>query len=74
MTEKALLKKIGSRIKQIRLEQGISQQELAARLDYEKSNMSRLESGTVNPTIATLFKVSKALNIPLLNLLDIDTK
>jgi len=74
MTEKAFLKKIGPRIKQIRLEKGISQQELAAKLDYEKSNMSRLESGVLNPTIATLYRVAKALGIPLIELLDLEDK
>lgn len=72
MTEKVLLKKIGNRIKQIRTDKGLSQQELAAEMDYEKSNMSRLESGTINPTIATLYTVSKALNISLSELLDIE--
>lgn len=71
MTEKVLLKKIGNRIKEIRTEKGLSQQELAAELDYEKSNMSRLESGTTNPKIATLYRVAKALNIPLSELLEI---
>jgi putative transcriptional regulator len=74
MTEKALLNKIGLRIKQLRMDKGMSQQELAAELDYEKSNMSRLESGTINPTIATLYRVAKALNITLSELLDIEGK
>jgi transcriptional regulator with XRE-family HTH domain len=69
MTEKALLQKIGSRIKEIRILKGLSQQELAALLDYEKSNMSRLESGNVNPTILTLYKVAEALNVSLKELI-----
>jgi transcriptional regulator with XRE-family HTH domain len=72
MTEKVLLKKIGSRIKQIRTDKGISQQQLAADLDYEKSNMSRLESGTLNPHIATLYKVARALGITLSELLNVE--
>lgn len=72
MAEKALLKKIGLRIKVLRTERGISQQELAAALDYEKSNMSRLESGRINPRIATLYKVAVVLNVSLAELLSID--
>ena len=71
MKEETLLKKIGQRIKEIREVKGLSQQELAAKLDYEKSNMSRLESGRVNPRITTLQNVANALNITLSELLTI---
>ncbi len=74
MTEKILLQKIGNRIKQVRLAKGISQQELAATLNYEKSNMSRLEAGNTNPTLLTLYRVSQALGIPLSELISVDEK
>ncbi|OJW82299.1 MAG: hypothetical protein BGO69_17060 [Bacteroidetes bacterium 46-16] len=69
MTEAAFLKKLAGRIKELRESKGMSQQELAAKLDYEKSNMSRLESGLINPRIATLQKVAKALDVTLPELL-----
>lgn len=72
MSEDELLKKIGQRIKEIRIEKGMPQIELAVELNYEKSNMSRLESGRTNPRIATLYKVAKALEMPLHELLRID--
>ena len=72
MTEEELLRKIGQRIKELRIEKGMSQIELAVELNYEKSNMSRLESGKVNPKIATLYKVSKALGISLIELVSIE--
>ena len=72
MKEEIFLKKIGQRIKEMREAKGLSQQELAAKLDYEKSNMSRLESGRVNPRITTLQNVADALKITLPELLDID--
>lgn len=71
MSEKAFLLKIGKRIKELRIASGISQQELAGEIDYEKSNMSRLESGRVNPKIATLYKVAKALKISVTELVDV---
>lgn len=71
MEESELLKKIGERIKQVRTEKGISQQELAAALDYEKSNMSRLESGRINPRIGTLHKVATVLQVSLSELVDV---
>ncbi len=71
MREKVLLKKIGVRIKEIRQQKGLTQQELAAELDYEKSNMSRLESGNIDPRASTLNKVAKALGVTLSELMDI---
>ena len=73
MTEEELLQKIGQRIKDIRIKKGMSQIELAVELDYEKSNMSRLESGRVNPTISTLNKVSQALGVSLKELVAVCT-
>jgi transcriptional regulator with XRE-family HTH domain len=55
--------KVGKRIQEIRNEKNISQQDLAARCNFEKSNMSRLEAGRVNATLSTLEKVSIALGI-----------
>ena len=58
-----LQKKVGKRIQQIRIEKKLSQQDLAAKCNFEKSNMSRLESGGANATLSTLNIVSNALNV-----------
>lgn len=55
--------KVGKRIQQIRIEKKLSQQDLAAKCNFEKSNMSRLESGGANATLLTLSIVSKALDV-----------
>lgn len=70
MENKELLQKIGKKIKALRQEKGISQQELAAMINYEKSNMSRLEAGNTNPTILTLDKIAKALGVEISVLLE----
>lgn len=70
MTEKVLLKKLAARIKQLRLAKGLTQQEFAVLIDYEKSNMSRMESGNVNFRVTTLYKVAKALGITVQELLE----
>jgi transcriptional regulator with XRE-family HTH domain len=59
---------VGRRIQKIRESKGISQQELAAKCNFEKSNMSRLEAGRVNPTLATLEKVVLALEVDIIEL------
>ncbi len=72
MPDDLFLKKIADRIKHIRIGKGLSQQEFAAKLDYEKSNMSRLESGKVDPRISTLQAVAKVLEISLPELVDVN--
>jgi len=72
MDEKALLRGISIRIREVRQAKGITQQELAAKIDYEKSNMSRLESGKTDLRISTLNKVAKALDMSLSELLDFE--
>ena len=44
-----------------RKEQNMTQAELAKRVGTQKSNISRLESGTYNPSLDFLTKVSEAL-------------
>ena len=70
MEHKEQLTKLGARIKSVRIERGLSQQELAALIEYEKSHMSRLESGGTNPTYLTLMKIAGALKIPMSELLE----
>lgn len=60
--------KVGKRIQQIRIEKDISQQDLAARCNFEKSNMSRLEAGRANATLSTLEIVSNALEVEVVEL------
>jgi transcriptional regulator with XRE-family HTH domain len=60
--------KVGKRIQEIRIEKNLSQQDLAAKCNFEKSNMSRLESGRANATLSTLDIVSKALEVDVIEL------
>lgn len=59
---------VGKQIQKLRELKGISQQELAAKCNFEKSNMSRLEAGRVNPTLSTLEKVANALGVSMVEL------
>ncbi|NPV90159.1 MAG: helix-turn-helix transcriptional regulator [Firmicutes bacterium] len=45
----------------LRLEQGLSQKDLAERVKTKQSAISRLESGDYNPSIEFLSKVARAL-------------
>ena len=70
MSDYTLQIKVGKQIQILRELKGISQQDLAAKCNFEKSNMSRLESGRVNHTLSTLEKVAKALEVSLAELFD----
>ena len=80
MTEIQLLKKIGQRIKEIRQNKGMTQDSLGIAMsmekkslkEYDKSNVSRLESGRTNPQIYTLYRVSKALDVSLAELMKVE--
>ena len=67
-----LQQKIGNRIRELREFKGISQQNLAAICNFEKSNLSRIEAGRTNPTIFTLYKISQALEITISELVDVE--
>jgi len=71
MKESEIMMKMAGRIKKLREEHGLSQQEFAAKIDYEKSNASRMESGKVNFRLLTLAKVAKVFNMTLSELMDI---
>jgi len=66
--EESIQIQVGKRIQKIRNEKKISQQDLAAKCNFEKSNMSRLEAGRANATLSTLEIVSKALEINMIEL------
>ncbi|WP_406845317.1 helix-turn-helix domain-containing protein [Flavobacterium soyae] len=61
--KQTIQQKVGKRIQEIRIQKNITQQELAAKCNFEKSNMSRLEKGNANATLSTLEKVCDALQI-----------
>nr|WP_315144075.1 helix-turn-helix transcriptional regulator [uncultured Flavobacterium sp.] len=65
MSDNSLQINVGKQIQKLRELKGISQQDLAAKCNFEKSNMSRLEAGRVNPTLSTLEKIANALQVTL---------
>jgi len=50
-----------SQIIEARTSQNITQEELALRVGTQKSNISRLESGTYNPSLDFLVKIAQCL-------------
>lgn len=72
MKKDEILFKIGLKIKNLREERNMQQQDLAAACNFEKSNMSRIEAGRTNLTIGTLLKICEVLEIKLRDIVDVE--
>ena len=72
MEKNEILKRIGLKIRELREEKNISQQDLGAACNFEKSSMSRIEAGRTNLTIGTLLKIGKALDVKLKDVVDVE--
>jgi len=72
--KKQLQLAIGKRVKMLREERGIPQQDLAAKCNIEKSNLSRLEAGGTNPTLYTLKKIADNLGVSLSDIVNLEDK
>lgn len=67
-----LTKKLGNRIREIRLANNLKQCELADELNMERSNLTRIESGYQRPSDANLEKIAKIFNIEVKDLFDFE--
>ena len=57
-------RRLGRRLRQARKLQGLTQRAMSERLGMAPPNYSRLEAGTHVPSVATLLRISEALNMP----------
>jgi len=69
MDEAEILNKLGSKIRSIRMGKNMTQNQLAINCDFEKSSMSKIESGKVNLSYITLHRISVGLDIHIRELL-----
>jgi transcriptional regulator with XRE-family HTH domain len=65
-------KVVGLNIRRLRLERGLSQEEVAHRVGIDTSYFGQIERGRRNPTIGVLGRVAEALDVQLVRLLDRD--
>ena len=64
--------KIGLKIRELRIYNNLSLQELSDKLDIEYNNLIRIEKGRTNPTLGTLYKISQILNVKLKDIVDVE--
>lgn len=58
-------KAIGVVVSEVRREMGFSQERLSAECGFERTYISRVERGILNPTAIRLWMIADALNAPL---------
>ncbi|HED37627.1 MAG TPA: XRE family transcriptional regulator [Ignavibacteria bacterium] len=56
-------RRLGENLKRIRTEKDISQGDIARELGVDRGFISTIENGKTNPTLATIAKLAKALNV-----------
>jgi transcriptional regulator with XRE-family HTH domain len=69
MEDTNLLVALGAKIRMIRLTKNLTQNQLAINCNFEKSSMSKIESGQVNMSFLTLHRISKGLEVSMRELL-----
>jgi transcriptional regulator with XRE-family HTH domain len=63
MTIEEKLDIVITRIRKIRIEKGISQQELANIANFSQSFLANVESGKKKPSVMTILRLAEALNV-----------
>lgn len=69
-TKSNILKKFGDRVRMLRLEKGLSQEELAFKADIHRTYVGMIERAEKNITLQNIEKLAVALEIRLTDLFD----
>ncbi len=67
-----VLKNFGKNLKYYRLQLGITQEDLAAKVNLHQTTIAKLELGQINPSLKTIYILTRALKIKLTNIMDFD--
>ena len=68
--KKELLVNLGMNIRQLRIKNGLSQEELAFRINSARNFIGCIERAEKAPTIITLHRIAKALGVTLSRLVE----
>lgn len=69
----SIKKMLGSRIRELRRETGLSQEDFADKCGIDRSYMSGIERGVRNPTLEVLWAISGGLDLDLSQLFMFET-
>lgn len=65
-----ILIQFGKRVRHLRIEQGLSQEELAYRCDLYRTYIGMVERAERSITLCNIYKIAKGLNVTLKELFD----
>lgn len=68
-----IAKQLGQRIRELRTERHMSQEELSFKASISPAHLGQIERALKNPTIDTIAKIAAALDIPIAVLFTMDT-
>jgi transcriptional regulator with XRE-family HTH domain len=71
MTDERLLKAVAKRIRQLRVERGLKQEEMC-RFGFDYKYYQRIEYGQKNLSLKTLNRLAKAFGVPVAKILEVD--
>lgn len=71
--KKALMATVGKQIRHYRRMKFLSQEELALRASLNPAYFGQVERGLKCPTIDTLYRIAKAMEVPLIDLLHVSS-
>ena len=63
MDKNELLLQLGERVKEIRIQKGLTQTELANKIGKDHPSINKLENGKVNPSYYFLYEVAQGLGV-----------
>jgi transcriptional regulator with XRE-family HTH domain len=58
------MKNLGQNIKRLRKERGLSQAQLAEKVECHLSNINRIETGKYTPALETVVRIAATLDVP----------
>jgi transcriptional regulator with XRE-family HTH domain len=60
-----LADRLGKNVRQLRQARGLTQQQMAKLSELPRATWANIESGAANPTLAVLYRLARALQVPL---------
>lgn len=70
ITEQEIKKKFGDRMKDLRKNKGLSQEQLALDIEMDLTSVNEIEKGHRSPKLITMYKIAQALGVSLRELTD----
>lgn len=64
------LNQLAKKLKEVRAKQGYTQEDLAFESGLSLSQIARIETMKINPTVSTIFCIARTLNVPVSDLFD----